>query len=101
MTIQLSIHACEFSGLGNFSLTGFEVSFKRHSRKYLIYSYLPSGMFVCISWISFLVPVDAIPGRMALLVTLLLVLINVFNSTMMTQPNTEDITALSGSTPSL
>jgi hypothetical protein len=33
-----------------------------------------SGLFVVVSWISFVVPPDVIPGRMALLITLFLVL---------------------------
>ena len=37
-------------------------------------------MFVVVSWISFLVPPDIVPGRMALLVTVFLVLINIFNT---------------------
>ena len=32
-----------------------------------------------VSWISFVVPPDVIPGRMALLITLFLVLTNIFN----------------------
>jgi hypothetical protein len=39
-----------------------------------------SGLFVIVSWISFLIPMDVIPGRMALLVTLFLVLVNIFNT---------------------
>jgi hypothetical protein len=37
--------------------------------------YLPSFMFVVVSWISFLVKPEIVPGRMALLVTLFLVLV--------------------------
>ena len=48
---------------------------------------MPSALFVCVSWISFVVPIDAIPGRMALLVTLLLVLINMFNSSVEKENN--------------
>ena len=59
---------------------------------------MPSALFVCVSWISFVVPIDAIPGRMALLVTLLLVLINMFNSSVEKEPLTHEITALSGTT---
>ena len=33
-----------------------------------------AGLFVVVSWISFVVPPDVIPGRMALLITLFLVL---------------------------
>ena len=42
--------------------------------------FLPSGLFVVVSWISFVVPPDVIPGRMALLITLFLVLVNIFNN---------------------
>ena len=42
--------------------------------------YLPSFMFVVTSWVSFLIKPEVVPGRMALLVTLFLVLINIFNS---------------------
>ena len=42
--------------------------------------YLPSCMFVIVSWVSFLVKPEVVPGRMAMLVTLFLVLINIFNS---------------------
>ena len=37
-------------------------------------------MFVVTSWVSFLIKPEVVPGRMALLVTLFLVLINIFNS---------------------
>ena len=30
---------------------------------YIITCYLPSGMFVIVSWISFLIPPDIVPGR--------------------------------------
>merc|ERR550532_2548304 len=42
--------------------------------------YLPSCMFVIVSWVSFMVKPEVVPGRMAMLVTLFLVLINIFNS---------------------
>ena len=68
-----------YGDLGNFSITGIEINFKRHSVKYLYVYYLPSGLFVVVSWVSFLVPPEIIPGRMAMLVTLFLVLTNIFN----------------------
>ena len=46
-------------------------------------------MFVVVSWISFLVPPDIIPGRMALLVTVFLVLINIFNNATSKIPKAE------------
>ena len=49
--------------LGNYSLAGFEMILRRHVSHYIINYYLPSGLFVVVSWISFLVPADIIPGR--------------------------------------
>ena len=57
--------------------------------------YLPSTLFVITSWVSFLIPPEVVPGRMALLVTLFLVLINIFNNVTSITPNTEGMTALS------
>ena len=48
--------------LGNYSLAGFEMILHRHVSHYIINYYLPSGLFVVVSWISFLVPADIIPG---------------------------------------
>merc|ERR1719435_681665 len=48
--------------------------------QFLVQVYLPSFMFVVTSWVSFLIKPEVVPGRMALLVTLFLVLINIFNS---------------------
>ena len=35
----------------NFSIGGFEMEFHRHSTKYVVDYYLPSGMFVVTSWV--------------------------------------------------
>ena len=50
--------------LGNYSLAGFEMILDRHISHYIINYYLPSGLFVVVSWISFLVPADIIPGKL-------------------------------------
>jgi len=81
--------------IGNYSLTGFEMKLTRNYMKYLFNYYLPSGLFVIVSWSSFLIPPEIVPGRMTLLVTLFLVLINIFNNITITSPNTETMTALS------
>ena len=47
------------------------------------------GLFVVVSWISFVVPPDVIPGRMALLITLFLVLVNIFNTVTTNTPKAE------------
>ena len=40
---------------------------------------MPSGLFVTVSWVSFVIPADSIPGRIALIITTLLVLVNIAN----------------------
>ena len=55
---------------------------------------LISGLFVMTSWVSFVIPMDVIPGRMALLVTIFLVLVNIFNSVTTNTPKAEGLTAL-------
>ena len=47
-----------------------------------------------VSWISFVVPPDVIPGRMALLITLFLVLVNIFNTVTTNTPKAEGLTAI-------
>ena len=114
----------DYGQLGNFSLAGFEMVLTRYVSTYIITYYLPSGknatsiasidsmsskqpcphsdtlihphlgLFVIVSWISFLIPMDVIPGRMALLVTLFLVLVNIFNNVTTNTPKAEGLTAI-------
>ena len=93
---QLKSSDSVFDGdsLGNFSLAGFEMVLQRYVSTYIITYYLPSGLFVIVSWISFLIPMDVIPGRMALLVTLFLVLVNIFNTVTTNTPKAEGLTAI-------
>ncbi|TRY78448.1 hypothetical protein TCAL_14393 [Tigriopus californicus] len=83
-----------YGELGNYSITGIEITFTRHKLKYLIVYYLPSGLFVVVSWASFLIPPEVVPGRMAMLITLFLVLINIFNIVTTNSPNVEGMTAI-------
>lgn len=84
----------DYGELGNFSITGIEITFTRHKLKYLYVYYLPSGLFVVVSWASFLIPPEIVPGRMAMLITLFLVLTNIFNIVTTNSPNTEGMTAI-------
>ena len=63
----------------NLSSTGIELLLTRNKLKYIPLYYLPSGLFVVVSWVSFLIPPEIVAGRMALLITLFLVLINIFS----------------------
>jgi len=79
---------------GNYSVAGFELTLKRKVSHYIITCYLPSGMFVIVSWISFLIPPDIVPGRMTLLITVFLVLVNIFNTITTNIPKAEGLTAI-------
>ena len=46
----------------NYSTAGFEIILSRKMSFYIITYYLPSGLFVVVSWISFLIPPDIVPG---------------------------------------
>ena len=36
----------------NYSLAGFELEFRRHKLQYIIQYYIPSGLFVVVSWVK-------------------------------------------------
>ncbi|XP_063848500.1 glutamate-gated chloride channel alpha-like [Scylla paramamosain] len=63
---------------GSFPLLMVEVVLKRRISYHLMNTFLPSGLFVCVSWLTFLVPADQIPGRMVLTITTLLTLVSMF-----------------------
>jgi len=65
---------------GTYAACGIQVRLQRKQMQFLVQVYLPSCMFVIVSWVSFLIKPEVVPGRMGLLVTLFLVLINIFNS---------------------
>ena len=80
----------------------------------MITYYLPSSLFVVVSWASFLIPsddiqaiflyklfllrnqepMDTLQGRMALLITLFLVLVNIFNAITTNSPKADGLNAL-------
>ena len=57
---------------------GFNIAIKRMIEPYLYQYYLPCIAIVAVSQISFLIPLNAIPGRVALVVTQFLTLTNIF-----------------------
>ena len=81
-------------GNDTYSTVGFDLELKRHYTKHVLNFYLPSLLFVVASWMSFLIPPDAIPGRMSLLITLLLTQISLFSTVSQIQPPTKYPTAL-------
>lgn len=69
---------CLFSG--EHSAARLQIKLSRELRGYLLESYLPSSLFVIISWGSFCVIPEIVPGRMVLLVTTLLSLVTMFDT---------------------
>ena len=57
---------------------GLNVHVKRHISKYIFEYYLPTITIVMASSVSFIIPLTAIPGRVALVVTQFLTLTNIF-----------------------
>ncbi|TRY69251.1 hypothetical protein TCAL_16528 [Tigriopus californicus] len=78
----------------SYSTYGFDLVLIRDQQAHLMRTYLPTGVLVVTSWISFLVDPAVVPGRMAILVTLLLVLINVSNSISTSIPLAKSLTAV-------
>ena len=76
------------------SLTTFPQVTRHFYKTYFQRFIIVAGLFVIVSWISFLIPMDVIPGRMALLVTLFLVLVNIFNTVTTNTPKAEGLTAI-------
>ena len=99
----------------NHSETGLNITLKRNMYKYVANYYVPTGLLVSISWvsfqdeknsasntvktnfqISFVIHQDAVPGRIGLLITIFLVLINIFINVTSNSPNTKTLTNISG-----
>ncbi|MPC14208.1 Glutamate-gated chloride channel alpha [Portunus trituberculatus] len=57
---------------GTYPALAFRVHLTRRLSYMLLQVYLPSGLFVVVSFVSLLVPADAIPGRMTLCITTIL-----------------------------
>lgn len=64
-----------------------EITLSREVKSYLLENYLPSTLFVSISWGSFVVVPDIVPGRMVLLVTTLLSLVTMFDTVRNNSPD--------------
>ena len=60
-----------------FSSAGFTLSLSRVPTPFIINTFLPTGLLTLISFIGFVIPVEMVPGRMALLVTIFLMLVNI------------------------
>lgn len=92
--IQWNKFAYKHQNQKNFSGTGFRVHLKRNWIVYFWSYYLPSFCLALIGSIGFLILPEIVPGRVALLLTLTLVLINFFIAIQEKIPKTEGLTAI-------
>ena len=69
----------QFYGV-NYSYAGFKVGISRQLSSYIFNYYFPTASFVVMSWVNFLIPATGkmLVGRLGILVTLFLVLVNIF-----------------------
>ena len=75
---------------GNYSVAGFWVVLERKIVSHLLQIIMPSAMFVVVSWISFLMPLNG-GERAGLLVTLFLVLVSMFLTVVTTAPKGKNL----------
>ena len=61
----------------SYATTGFTVKLTRSPAPFYTNTYLPTGLLTLASFIGFVIPVEIVPGRMALLVTTFLMLVNI------------------------
>ena len=69
-------HSCSVSipVIGNFTCLAIVFNLRRRLGYHLFHTYIPSGLIVVMSWISFWIKPEAIPARATLGVTSLLTL---------------------------
>ena len=61
----------------SYATTGFTVKLTRSPSPFYTNTYLPTGLLTLASFIGFVIPVEIVPGRMALLVTTFLMMVNI------------------------
>nr|XP_027216415.1 glycine receptor subunit alpha-2-like [Penaeus vannamei] len=71
---------------GTYPALAFRVHLTRQITYVLLQVYLPSGLFVVVSFVSLLVPPDAIPGRMTLCITTILTMSALLGVAMQSTP---------------
>ena len=72
----------------------WKIEMERILMPYIVKSFIPTTLIVMVSWTSFLVSPDCVPGRSGLLVTLLLVLITIYLHDLDVSPSIHGITPL-------
>ncbi|OXA61555.1 Gamma-aminobutyric acid receptor subunit rho-2 [Folsomia candida] len=78
----------------SYSAISFSLYLRRKLSYHIIQTFIPSSLFTIVSWLSFLVPPESTPGRMALTVTTLLTLTAMFSSVRQNVPSVSYVKGL-------
>ena len=78
----------------NYSVCGVNISLNRTRMQIFFQVYLTSMLFVVVSWVSFTIKPDTVPGRMGALVITFLALINIFNGVKSNAPVSVSLNAV-------
>jgi len=69
----------------NLSVTGIDIWLARKTTPFLLQFYVPSTMFIFVSWISFIIPHNS-GERTGMIVTLLLVVVSMYLAVVAASP---------------
>jgi hypothetical protein len=79
ISLLIYFHTLQYDHFsGNYSRLVAYFRFERQIGHHLIQTFAPSALVVMLSWFSFWLGLDAIPGRVTLLVTSMLTLVTMF-----------------------
>ena len=73
-----------------YSVVGLKLEMRHKYKKYIMLYYIPTSLIVVTSWVFFLLPSTSYPARTALLVTVFLLLINIFSGVVQNTPDGND-----------
>ncbi|XP_040569238.1 glutamate-gated chloride channel alpha [Lepeophtheirus salmonis] len=71
-----------------------KIILKRNINYHLLQTYLPSGIFVVVAWLSLFLPPQSIPGRITMAMTTLLTLAAMFGAVRQSTPRVSYVSAL-------
>ncbi|XP_027229105.2 glycine receptor subunit alpha-2 [Penaeus vannamei] len=70
----------------SFSSVRVDIILSRKATYHLMNTYIPSSLFVFVSWLTFLIPPEHLPGRTVLTITTLLTIVSMFNTVRQESP---------------
>ena len=93
---NLSSHEKTFEYIGvNWAYCGFKILLERTLTQILFQVCFTSALLVIVTWVSFILNPNNVPGRMGLLVTAFLTLINIFIGVRNSSPPSSGLNAIS------